>query len=56
MTAPIWALVTFTASGECLVDRTSLRASRRMADRCARFDPRMAADIYCAADRHETGG
>ncbi len=30
--------------------------ARRMADRCARFDPRMAADIYCAADRHETGG
>ena len=26
-TAPLWALVTFTASGECLVDRTSLRAS-----------------------------
>ncbi len=35
MTAPIWALVTFTASGECLVDRTSLRASLRMDDRSA---------------------
>jgi hypothetical protein len=30
--------------------------ARRMADRCARFDPRTAADIYCAADRHEMGG
>ena len=25
--APLWALVTFTANGECLVDRTSFRAS-----------------------------
>ena len=30
--------------------------ARAIADRCVRFDPRMAADIYCAADRHETGG
>lgn len=43
---------------------TSVRSSRteeaaearRMADCCARFDPRTAADIYCAADRHEMGG
>ena len=41
MTAPIWALVTFTASGECLVDRTSLRASRAMDDRS---DPSFGAD------------
>jgi hypothetical protein len=30
--------------------------ARAMADRCVRFDPRMATDIYCAADRHEMGG
>lgn len=30
--------------------------ARAIADRCVRFDPRMAADIYCAADRHEMGG
>ncbi len=30
--------------------------ARAMADRIVRFDPRMAADIYCAADRHEMGG
>ena len=41
MTAPIWALVTFTAAGECLVDRTSLRASLRMGDRS---DPSFGAD------------
>ena len=27
--------------------------ARNMADRFLRTDPRMAADIYCAADRHE---
>lgn len=27
--------------------------ARTMADRFLRTDPRMAADIYCAADRHE---
>jgi hypothetical protein len=30
--------------------------ARAMADRFVRFDPRMAADIYSAADRHEMGG
>ncbi|MDP2317224.1 MAG: hypothetical protein Q8P41_30335 [Pseudomonadota bacterium] len=38
--APIWALVTFTADGECLVDRTSLRASMRMDG-----DPTFGADF-----------
>ncbi|MDP2305110.1 MAG: hypothetical protein Q8P18_03705 [Pseudomonadota bacterium] len=38
--APIWALVTFTADGECLVDRTSLRASMRVAG-----DPSFGADF-----------
>jgi hypothetical protein len=27
--------------------------ARALADRCARTDHRMAADLYCAADRHE---
>lgn len=30
--------------------------ARKIADRFARTDPRMADDIYCAADRHELGG
>lgn len=30
--------------------------ARGMADRFLRTDPRMAADIYCAADRHERSG
>ncbi|MES2638097.1 MAG: hypothetical protein V4850_01385 [Myxococcota bacterium] len=38
--APIWALVTFTADGECLVDRTSLRASMRVSG-----DPSFGADF-----------
>ncbi len=30
--------------------------ARALADRCARTDHRLAADLYCAADRHETTG
>lgn len=30
--------------------------ARRIADRWVRTDHRMASDIYCAADRHETSG
>jgi hypothetical protein len=30
--------------------------ARGIADHWARTDPRVAADIYCAADRHEMGG
>jgi len=53
-------------AAQCLPNRTQAVApatraeeateARRMADRWARTDPRMAADIYCAADRHEMGG
>jgi hypothetical protein len=30
--------------------------ARALADRCAHSDHRMAADLYCAADRHELHG
>lgn len=30
--------------------------ARTLADRCAHSDHRMAADLYCAADRHELHG
>ncbi|MDP2317156.1 MAG: hypothetical protein Q8P41_29985 [Pseudomonadota bacterium] len=41
-TASLWALVTFTAAGECLVDRTSLRASLQGFD----GDPSFGADDF----------
>lgn len=55
------AVVAKLAFGAAPVQRPSTRSeeaaeARAMADRCVRFDPRMAADIYCAADRHEMGG
>ena len=53
--AAVSAKLTFTAAPS---QRPSNRVeeaaqARAIADRCVRFDPRMAADIYCAADRHE---
>ncbi len=55
------AVVAKLAFGAAPVQRPSTRSeeaaeARAMADRCVRVDPRMAADIYCAADRHEMGG
>jgi hypothetical protein len=32
---------------------TEAAQARTMADRLLRTDPRMASEIYCAADRHE---
>ena len=55
------AVVAKLAFGAAPAQRATTRTeeaaeARAMADRCVRFDPRMAADIYCAADRHEMGG
>jgi hypothetical protein len=41
--APIWALVTFTRDGECLVDSRSLRASAPFAVR-GNLEPSFGAD------------
>jgi hypothetical protein len=50
-------LMARNATAPCPGNRTEEAAEARgMADRWARTDPRVAADIYCAADRHEMGG
>ncbi|MBA4256977.1 MAG: hypothetical protein C0445_14000 [Polaromonas sp.] len=46
-----------SAPRACAGSRSQEAAEARVhADRWARTDPRMAADIYCAADRHELDG